>query len=155
MVKNVIKNICEADVLYDNENLSLPILKKNQNDYKLGFFTYKIEFNFQDNIKKILPQRELILDFNDEILVNEVEFIEEISYVRNLCFPNLLDYSNENKDYDQLVELFDNVIISDFEYNKVKEYAMAFEKYVSENMKQIYLTISLFFFDYINEILKD
>ena len=150
LIQEIIDRINSADIIFDNESLSLPFFRKEKEKISLVLFTYSMSFDFN------LPASEIFLGRGLEIKENgEVNFfdIKDISLGYKQIFPYSL--LPGKKEYGEVVQSMQHMIDSGYTAESVKRYAMDFNSFVSEKLMLPYWKLGEKYFKWIAGILDD
>ena len=150
LIQEIIDRINSADIIFDNESLSLPFFRKEKEKISLVLFTYSMSFDFN------LPASEIFLGRGLEIKENgEVNFfdIKDISLGYKQIFPYSL--LPGKKEYGEVVQSMQHMIDSGYTAESVQRYAMDFNSFVPENLMLPYWELGKDYFEWICGILGE
>lgn len=154
MLKDIVKLINESSILYDNENLSLPFFRINNEKEELLFFTFTVEFNIAEKKNNINIGRGFIVKIEDCLVLEQFELPKEVPYVSDRVFQSLPEIQEDIQfSYDDMIALSDNMLSCNYSVESIKLYAAAFEQYVSIQTKQAYIYISKEYFEKLSMII--
>lgn len=150
LIQEIIDRINSADIIFDNESLSLPFFRKEKEKISMVLFTYSMSFDFN------LPASEIFLGRGLEIKENgEVNFfdIKDISLGYKQIFPYSL--LPGKKEYGEVVQSMQHMIDSGYTAESVQRYAMDFNSFVPENLMLPYWELGKDYFEWICGILGE
>lgn len=150
LIQEIIDRINSADIIFDNESLSLPFFRKEKEKISMVLFTYSMSFDFN------LPASEIFLGRGLEIKESgEVTFfnITDISLGYKQIFPYSL--LPGKKEYGEVVQSMQHMIDSGYTAESVKRYAMDFNSFVPEKLMLPYWKLGEKYFKWIAGILDD
>lgn len=150
LIQEIIDQIDSAGIIFDNESLSLPFFRKEEEKISMVLFTYSMSFDFN------LPAPELFLGRGLEIKESgEVTFfdIKDISLGYKQIFPYSL--LPGKKEYGEVLQSMQHMIDSGYTAESVKKYAMDFNSFVPEKLMLPYWKLGKKYFKWIAGIIDN
>lgn len=145
----IVDKLNSLEILFDNENLSVPFFKITDNDVVMSFFTYSLEFT--NPIVVTVPER--IIKIMDKGHIQVDDFAIEIFNNNNPYFYGC-NCPKGAGSYELLLVTIEKMIESEFSVETVKLFQEMFNKCVSHQLAQIYLNVGIDYFEYLSEIIK-
>ncbi len=147
----VIEQIEKTDMVKDNENLSIPYLFENNDEFEIRFFTYVTGLGMDNNLEYYISSR--IICSVDETKIEEVNLnvADESGYDRIIPTAARPD---RYVDYMEVVEQMQAAIMNDFDYEDVKRLAEFMNSYVAKELISFYRNEAETFFVFLESVLK-
>jgi hypothetical protein len=150
-IVDLVDKINDSNIIYENENLSLPLLDILDGSLVIIFFTYSISINGKSYEIGHHFERKFIYD-GKGIIVNYDGINISNNHMDRIITTS--DIAKCNVDYNELLVLTQRMFDSEFDYSVVYEYASKMNSYVEKDLIDMYFSVGSQFIEYVNDILR-